>query len=246
MFFNNNRPPNDYTVVESGHKLPAEVQAGKTMAGIYGWMSFGVAVSAACGVGLLGTGALGSMLNAGFPTFLVFIAQIALVLVMSFAANKLSASTLKALFLAYSAMTGFTFAVIMAVYPIGNVIGIFAVAAIGFLALALYGATTKRSLGFMGTFLMMGLFMIIGASILNMFIHSDMLRSFTGWIGILVFSGLTAYDSQRLRQESYALASTGAENVMQARFMILGALTMYLNFINLFISLLQVFGGRRD
>jgi FtsH-binding integral membrane protein len=186
------------------------------------------------------------MLNAGFPTFLVFIAQIALVLVMSFAANKLSASTLKALFLAYSAMTGFTFAVIMAVYPIGNVIGIFAVAAIGFLALALYGATTKRSLGFMGTFLMMGLFMIIGASILNMFIHSDMLRSFTGWIGILVFSGLTAYDSQRLRQESYALASTGAENVMQARFMILGALTMYLNFINLFISLLQVFGGRRD
>jgi FtsH-binding integral membrane protein len=117
----------------------------------------------------------------------------------------------------------------------------------GFIALALFGTFTKKNLGFMGTFLMMGLFMVIGASLVNIFLHSPMLSTFTGWVGILVFSGLTAYDSQRIRQESYAIsASSGFNQEMMGKYMILHALTMYLNFINLFISLLSIFGNRRE
>jgi FtsH-binding integral membrane protein len=151
------------------------------------------------------------------------------------------------MFLLYASITGVTFAMIMAVYPIGNVVALFAVAAVGFAGLAVFGAVTKKNLGFMKTFLFMGLFMVIGASIINIFIHSEILRSFTGWAGILVFSGLTAYDSQRIREGAYQLAFDGAGNSPAlSKFMIFGALTMYLNFINLFISLLQIFGGRKS
>lgn len=231
-----------------GQNAVANSVASKTIAGVYGWMALGVLLSAVVGYALIDTGALYAMLAQGNMVMLpVFLVQIGLVLGMSFAANKLSAQTLKLMFLLYSAVTGITFAVIMVAYPIGNVVALFAVAAVGFGALALFGATTKKNLGFMGTFLMMGLFMVIGANIINIFVQSAMLHSFAGWIGILVFSGLTAYDSQRIREGSYALsASNGGEAQAMGKFMIFGALTMYLNFINLFISLLQIFGGRRD
>ena len=231
-----------------GQKSLADSVASKTIAGVYGWMALGVLLSAVVGYALIETGGLAAMLRQGSMIMMpVFIVQIGLVLAMSFAANKLSAQALKLMFLVYAAVTGITFAVIMVAYPIGNVVALFAVAAVGFGALALFGSTTKKNLGFMGTFLMMGLFMVIGDNIINIFVHSPMLHSFAGWIGILVFSGLTAYDSQRIRQNAYALsASNGGETQAMSKFMIFGALTMYLNFINLFISLLQIFGGRRD
>lgn len=247
MNFGNNSNNKDW-MSSYGQKSLADAFAGKTIAGVYGWMSLGVLVSALVGFFLVGSGALFTLLQQGNAVILpVFLVQIGIVLAMSFAANKLSVQALKLMFLLYSATTGFTFAVIMAAYPIGNVIALFAVAAIGFAALAVFGATTKKSLGFMGTFLTMGLFMIIGAGLVNMFVHSAMLYNFTGWAGILVFSGLTAYDSQRIRENAYGLAySNGGESQAMGKFMIFGALTMYLNFINLFISLLQIFGGRRD
>jgi FtsH-binding integral membrane protein len=232
-----------------GQKAFADSVASKTIAGVYGWMALGVLISAMVGYFLIQTGALFSMLKQGNMVMIpVFLVQIGLVLGMSFAANKLSSQTLKLMFLVYSAVTGITFAVIMMAYPIGNVVALFGVASVGFAALAVFGATTKKNLGFMGTFLMMGLFMVIGANLINLFVHSPMLHSFAGWMGILVFSGLTAYDSQRIREGAYSLSSSnGGEAQAMGKFMILGALTMYLNFINLFISLLQVFGGgKRD
>jgi hypothetical protein len=230
-------------------KSLAQSQASKTIAGVYGWMSVGVFLSACVGVGFVQSNALNVFLGFGrFALFGVFLAQIALVLGMTFAAQKLSSPLLKVLFLAYSSLTGITFAFLMTVYPLGNVIALFAVAALGFGVLALFGATTQRNLGFLGTFLIMGLFMIVGAGLINLFIQSEMLRSFAGWAGILVFSGLTAYDSQRIRQGAYELAFQRNLQSTQAleKFMIFGALTMYLNFINLFISLLQIFGGRKQ
>lgn len=231
-----------------GTKTVTDVAASKTIAGVYGWMSFGVLVSALVGLGMIQSGALMSLLTLGmWPFIAIMIAQVVVVIVMSFAAAKMSAGALKATFLFYAALTGVTFAVIMAAYPIGNVVALFGVAAIGFAALAIFGATTKKNLGFMGTFLMMGLFMIIGANIVNLFMHNEILRQFAGWAGILVFSGLTAYDSQRIREGAYELsASSNGESQAMGKFMIFGALTMYLNFINLFISLLQIFGGRKD
>lgn len=245
MAFQNN---NNGWMQSVGQKTVAEAVASKTIAGVYGWMSLGVLLSAVVGFTLIQTGALFALLSAGsFIMIPVFLVQIGLVLGMSFAANKLSAQALKGLFLLYSAVTGITFAVIMAAYPIGNVVALFAVAALGFAALAVFGAVTKKNLGFMSTFLIMGLFMVIGANIVNLFVHSNMLASFAGWAGILVFSGLTAYDSQRIREGAYSLSNfNGGETQAMGRYMILGALTMYLNFINLFISLLQIFGGRRD
>lgn len=231
-----------------GKNAVAQASASKAVAGVYGWMSFGVLLSAIVGVGLIQTNTLEYLLSMGRGVFFgVMILQVALVLVMSFAANKLSAMLLKTLFLVYAAFTGFTFAILMAVYPIGNVISIFFVAAIGFAALAIFGAVTKKNLGFMKTFLYMGLFMIIGASLINLFVQSPILRSFSGWAGILVFSGLTAYDSQRIREGAYEITSSSvADSQALGKFMIFGALTMYLNFINLFISLLQIFGGRKN
>lgn len=231
-----------------GTSTVANASASKTIAGVYGWMSFGVLISALIGFAMIQTGALMTLLSYGMaPMIGIMVAQVVVVLVMSFAAQKMSATTLKMMFLLYAALTGVTFAVIMAAYPIGNVVALFAVAAVGFAALAIFGATTKKNLGFMGTFLIMGLFMIIGANIVNLFMHSEILRQFAGWAGILVFSGLTAYDSQRIREGAYELAATGgSDSQATGRFMIFGALTMYLNFINLFISLLQIFGGRKD
>lgn len=248
MAFGNNSNNGGDWMSSYGQQALASSAASKAIAGVYGWMALGVLISAVVGFALIDTGALMAMMRQGGMIMLpVFLVQIALVLGMTFAANKLSAQALKLMFLVYAAVTGVTFAVIMIAYPIGNVIAIFAMAALGFAALALFGATTKKNLGFMGTFLMMGLFMIIGAGIINMFVHSAMLSSFTGWVVILVFSGLTAYDSQRIRNGAYALsASNGGEAQAMGKYMIFGALTMYLNFINLFISLLQIFGGRRD
>ncbi|APJ05132.1 hypothetical protein AXG55_07940 [Silvanigrella aquatica] len=221
-----------------------QASASKTIAGVYGWMSFGVLISALMGLVLVQTQIIQALGNFYYG---VIIAQLGVVLVMSFAAEKMSAAALKGMFLFYAVLTGFTFAILMLIYPIGNFIALFAMAAMGFAALAVFGAVTKKNLGFMRTFLIMGVFMILGANIVNIFIHSPILRSFTGWAGILVFSGLTAYDSQRIREGAYELALHDAGDTQAIRkFMIFGALTMYLNFINLFISLLKVFGGNRD
>ncbi len=231
-----------------GQKTVSEAVASKTVAGVYGWMSLGVLVSAVVGFALIDTGALFTLMKGGSAIMIVaFLIQIGLVLAMSFMVNRLSPGALKLMFLAYSAVTGFTFALIMVAYPIGNVVSLFAVAALGFAALAVYGLTTKRNLGFLATFLIMGLFMVIGANLVNIFLKSPMLSSLTGWVGIIVFSGLTAYDSQRIREGAYSLSyASGGESQAMSKFMIFGALTMYLNFINLFISLLQVFGNRRE
>ncbi len=248
MNFGNNQNNNRDWMSSYGQKDLANTVASKTIAGVYGWMALGVLISAVVGFALIDTKAIYTLLAQGNAVIIpVFLVQIGIVLAMSFAANKLSAQTLKLMFLVYSAVTGVTFSFIMMAYPIGNVVSLFAVAAVGFGALALFGATTKKNLGFMGTFLIMGLFMIIGANIVNIFMQSAMLHTFTGWAGILVFSGLTAYDSQRIRQGAFELSAyNGGESQAMGKYMIFGALTMYLNFINLFISLLQVFGGRRD
>lgn len=222
--------------------------ASKAVAGVYGWMSLGVLLSAIVGISLISTSGLAIIMSFGkFTMFALFIIQIGIVMGMSFAAEKLSETALKGMFLFYASLTGVTFAVIMVAYPILNVMALFAVAAIGFAALALFGAVTKKDLGFLKTFLMMGLFMIIGAYLVNFFVKSELLRSFAGWAGILVFSGLTAYDSQRIREGAYSLSvqNSGHSSAL-GKFMIFGALTMYLNFINLFISLLQIFGGRKS
>jgi uncharacterized protein len=248
MSFNRFQNNNGNWMENAGKNEIVQSSASKTIAGVYGWMSFGVLLSAIVGMVLIQTNGLQAIMSLGRFTMIgLFVVQIAIVMSMSFAAEKLSATALKGMFLLYAALTGVTFAVIMVIYPIGNVVALFAVAAIGFAALAVFGAVTKKNLGFLKTFLMMGVFMIIGAYLVNIFVQSEILRTFAGWAGILVFSGLTAYDSQRIREGAYSLSLQSSGNSQAlGKFMIFGALTMYLNFINLFISLLQIFGGRKN
>lgn len=249
MSFNRFQNNNGNWMESAGKNAVVQSSASKTIAGVYGWMSFGVLLSAIVGMALIQTNGIQALFNYGgrFTMIGLFVVQIAIVMSMSFAAEKLSAVALKGMFLLYAALTGITFAAIMLIYPIGNVVALFAVAAVGFAALAVFGAVTKKNLGFLKTFLMMGVFMILGAYLINIFVQSEILRTFAGWAGILVFSGLTAYDSQRIREGAYSLSlqSAGSSQAL-SKFMIFGALTMYLNFINLFISLLQIFGGRKS
>jgi FtsH-binding integral membrane protein len=147
------------------------------------------------------------------------------------------------LFWAFSALMGISLSSIFLVYTHTSIVRVFFITAASFGALSLYGYTTKRDMTGMGSFLMMGLFGIIIASLVNIFIGSSMLQFVVSVIGVLVFAGLTAWDTQRLKNDYiYGYASQGGD--VAERAAISGALSLYLNFINLFTLLLQLLGQR--
>eukprot|EP00052_Salpingoeca_macrocollata_P002886 m.338700 g.338700 ORF g.338700 m.338700 type:complete len:157 (+) comp127938_c0_seq1:3-473(+) len=154
--------------------------------------------------------------------------------------NKLSSGALQMIFWAFAATMGLSISWIFAVYAEASIARTFFITAAAFGALSLYGYTTKKSLSGMGTFLMMGLFGIIIASVVNIFLGSTLLQFVTSVAGVLVFAGLTAYDTQRIK-ESYYMMATG-EAV--AKGAIMGAVALYLDFVNLFMMLLHLLGNR--
>ena len=174
----------------------------------------------------------------------LIIAQFALVIALSAAVQRMSAGMATGLFALYSVLTGATLSSIFIVYPIGSIANAFFVTAGTFLAMSVYGTVTKRDLTGMGSFLMMGLFGIIIAMIVNLFLKSTMMDFVISCIGVLIFTGLTAYDTQKLRQFGENTPLDDATAVR--RGVILGALTLYLDFINLFLMMLRLFGGSRD
>jgi uncharacterized protein len=168
------------------------------------------------------------------------IAQLGLVFVLSARVDRLASSTAALLFVLYSALTGITFAFVLLAYTGESVATTFLVCAGTFGALAVYGTTTSRSLAGWGQFLFMGLIGVVLASIVGMFWHNDAFQFVLSFIGVIVFTGLTAYDAQRLKQ----MALTPAGQV--GSYAIVGALSLYLNFINLFLMLLRLLGNRRN
>ena len=208
------------------------------MSRVYGWM-FG---------GLLATG-LVAMLTASNVEmvrmvaqfrWVFLIAQLGLVFALAGLAPRLPAPAAGAMFLVYSVLTGLTFSVLFYVYTRGSIANAFLMAAGSFGAMSVFGTVTKKDLSAWGTFLFMGLVGIVIASIVQIFVQSSALNFVLGCAGVLVFSGLAAYDTQRLR-EMYA--AKGYRSATSAS--INGALVLYLDFINLFISLLRLFGDRR-
>jgi FtsH-binding integral membrane protein len=171
--------------------------------------------------------------------FIVMLAPLAFVLVMSFGAQRLSLGALTAIFYAYSATMGLSMATIFIVYAHALIAQVFFISAAMFLAMSLYGYTTRADLSRFGSFLLMGLIGIIIASLVNIFIHSPGVSFAISVIGVLLFTGLTAYDTQRIK-ETYS-ASWG--EVATGKLAIMGALTLYLDFINLFLMLLRLMGG---
>jgi FtsH-binding integral membrane protein len=172
--------------------------------------------------------------------WVVMIAPLAFVLVMSFGINKLSSGALQMLFWAFAGVFGLSLSTIFFQYTDVSIARTFFITAASFGALSLFGYTTKKSLSGMGTFLFMGLIGIILASIVNIFVGSSMMHFIISALGVLIFAGFTAYDTQMIKNQ-YFMMSTGE---MVKKGAIMGALNLYLDFVNLFMFLLSFLGDR--
>ncbi len=209
---------------------------------VYGWMAIGLAITAMVAFTVASSPALRQVVLGNRIVFFGLIAaQLGLVFYLSGRAATLAAGTAALLFAAYSALTGVTLSVVLLAYTGESVAATFVVTATMFAALAAYGTMTSRSLAGVGQFFFMGLVGLILASVVGMFWQNDALQFLISVVGVLVFTGLTAWDAQRLRQMALAVPAGQASSVAIA-----GALSLYLNFINLFLFLLRFTGGRRN
>jgi FtsH-binding integral membrane protein len=222
---------------------PAIVAANGFFPRVYGWMTAGLGLTALAALFTLATPAL---LQAIFENKLVFyglmIGELGLVIALSAAINRIGALTATLMFLLYSILNGVTLAAIFLVYTQSSIANAFVVTAGTFAAMSLYGMATKRDLTGLGSFMFMGLIGIVIASVVNIFMQSAMITWVVSYIGVLVFVGLTAYDTQKLKRIGQQSFADGASLQKAA---ILGALTLYLDFINLFLMLLRIMGDRR-
>jgi FtsH-binding integral membrane protein len=171
----------------------------------------------------------------------VMLAPLGFVMALSFGINRMSAGTAQALFWVYAVVMGISLSTIFRVYTGGSIATTFAATSASFAGLSLYGYTTKRDLGPWGTFLIMGLFGLIIAMLINMFFPIPGARLIIDIIGVLIFAGLTAYDTQKIKSVYFAVQGTE----MMGKSAIMGALQLYLDFINMFLFLLRFMGGRR-
>jgi uncharacterized protein len=240
----------------------ATVDAGLRayMLRIYNYMVIGLAITGFSALGVYmaavnngAAGAAGRVGNTYLTSFgvamfvsplkwLFILAPLAMVFVISFGIQRLRPATAQMLFWAFAALMGISLSSIFLVYTHTSIVRVFFITAASFGALSLYGYTTQRDLTGMGSFLIMGLFGVIIASLVNLFLASSMLQFIVSIVGVLVFAGLTAWDTQRLKNE-YIYGYSGEGDVAE-RSAILGALSLYLNFINLFTLLMQLLGQR--
>jgi uncharacterized protein len=212
------------------------------LSAVYGWMCAGLALTATTAWVVARSPALVGALAANRAVFWgLMIAQLGIVFVLSARVQRLAPSTASLLFALYSALTGVTMSFILLLYTGESVATTFLVTAGMFGGLAVYGTSTRRSLAGLGQFLFMGLVGVILASIVGAFWQSDALQFLVSFVGVIVFTGLTAYDAQRLK--SMALATPEGQT---ASYAVVGALALYLDFINLFLFLLRFTGSRRE
>ena len=226
-------------------RMATSVQAAERVSAflwkVYGWMAMGLGLTAVVAFAVAGSpDILRALVGNRLVFFGLVIAELGLVFYLSARADRLAPGTAAGLFTLYSALNGVTLSVILLAYTGESVTTTFVVTAGMFGALALFGSTTQRSLAGAGQFFMMGLVGVILASIVGMFWQSDALQFLISVVGVIVFTGLTAWDAQRLKQMALALPDGQVGS-----YAIVGALSLYLNFINLFLMLLR-FTGRRD
>ncbi len=209
---------------------------------VYNYMCLGLGVTGAVA---LFTASSGTMLAAIYGTplqWLVMLSPLAFILILSFGINRLSPGACQALFWAFAAVMGLSMASIFLVFTGSSIARVFFVTAAAFGGLSLYGYTTRKNLSGMGSFLIMGLIGILLAMLVNIFLESSALQFAISVIGVLVFAGLTAYDTQRIKLSYYAADGTAVAE----KKAIYGALSLYLHFINMFYFLLMLFGGNRE
>jgi uncharacterized protein len=214
------------------------------LAKVFNWMAIGLGLT---GVVAFFTASSGlAMQIVASPIFMVLvIAQLGMVFYLSARIDKMQASTATGVFVGYAVMNGLTLSTIFLAYTHSSIAGTFFITAGMFGAMAVYGLVTKRDLSGFGSFLFMGLIGIIIASLVNMFFKSSAMSWMISMVGVLVFTGLAAYDVQRIKKiGEQGIMTQGEEMVKKGAIM--GALALYLDFINLFIMLLRFFGGSRN
>lgn len=213
-------------------------QINEAMARVYGHMGLAVLTSMIVSF-LVGTNAaLMQFFFTGAIKWVVIFAPLVAILAVSFAMEKMSKSTLQIFLHGFAALMGLSFSTIFVVYNLGSIVSAFMSAAVLFGVMSFYGYFTKKNLDSIGQFMFIGLIAIIIASVINIFIGSTVMQMVISAIAVVIFLGLTAYDTQKIR-EMVSLDNDGKMEVA-------GALSLYLDFINLFLSLLQLFGGKKD
>ncbi len=212
---------------------------------VYLWMAVGLGITAVAAWEVAASETMRSLLFGNiFVLLSIIAAQIGLFIALNFFMQKLSATAATALFAVYTGLTGVTLSSIFTVYDFGSIANAFVVTAGTFLTMSIYGWVTKRDLTAMGSFLMMGFVGIFIAIIVNTFLQSAMLDFVISILGVLVFIGLTAYDTQKIKQ--FAEDAPLHDSTAVRRGVILGAFTLYLDFLNLFIFILRLTGGSKD
>jgi hypothetical protein len=221
--------------------IPVDEGLRAFMLKIYNYMCLGLGVTGAVALFTVSSETLMQALFTTPLAWVVMFSPLAFVLVLSFGINRLSVGATQALFWAFAVVMGLSMSTIFVVYTGASIARVFFITAAAFAGLSLYGYTTKRSLSGFGSFMVMGLIGLLIAMVVNLFLASSALQFAISVLGVLIFAGLTAWDTQRLKL--MYVASDGT--VIAEKKAVMGALTLYLDFINLFYFLLMLMGGRR-
>ena len=231
-------------MIPSQAQVQSEASVSSFLSRVFLWMALGLTISAAGSWWLLAQpNLLMGLLKNQWAFIGLAVVEIGLVLWLSMAVMRMSTALATTLFFAYSFLNGITLCPLLLIYTGASVLNTFMITAGTFFFFSVYGITTKKDLTSMGGLFMMGLIGVILASVVNIFLKSSALDWIITFVAIAVFLGLIAYDTQKLKR----IHAMGFQSVeMEKRIVILGALTLYLDFINLFIQLLKIFGKRRD
>lgn len=215
--------------------------AGVGLTGVVAYLVYTLAVVTGADGKVAGLTEFGTALYASPLKWVVMLAPLAFVFFLGFRIQKMSIGAAQMTFWAFAAIMGVSLSSIFLVFTGQSITRVFFVTAAAFAALSLYGYTTKKDLSGWGTFLIMGVVGIIIAALVNIFLQSSALQFAISVLGVLIFAGLTAYDTQRIKDTYYEIAG---DATMMAKGAIMGALSLYLDFINMFVSMLQLFGDR--
>ena len=213
--------------------------AGVALTGLVAWITFNAAVTESAGRLVLTP--FGQMIYSGPAVIVLFLATLGLVFAISWRVNSMQPSTAFTLFMVYAGLLGLMLSSVFLTYTHTSIARVFFISAASFGALSLYGYTTQRDLSAFGSFLVMGLFGLIIAMVVNMFLQSSGLEFVISVVGVLVFAGLTAWDTQRIKE----MYDRNDDGTIVGRKAVMGALSLYLDFINLFLMMLRLFGDRR-
>jgi len=232
---------NRWTARTAVPEVGIDVGLRQYMLRVYNYMAGGLAVTGLVAYFAAATGFYQAIFGTALYWVVVF-APLALVLLLSFRIQSMSLGAAQLTYWAYAGLVGLSLSGLFIVYTGASIAQTFFITAATFLAMSLYGYTTKRDLSQFGSFLFMGLIGVVIASLVNIFLHSPGLQFAISIIGVLVFTGLTAWDTQRIKEMYWE----GDGSVVVGKKAIMGALALYLDFINLFMFLLQFMGQRRD